>query len=100
MLQQKLICTINCIVGKNDAGKSTILKALDVFLNDSSISIDDKNIYTSNHLITIEVAFMCNSTPINIDDAIPTTFEDEELVNEDGLLTIKKVWDTNVKGNF
>ena len=33
-----------CIVGKNDVGKSTILKALDIFLNDSTISVDDKNI--------------------------------------------------------
>ena len=39
-----------CIVGKNDVGKSTILKALDIFLNDSTI-IYKKGMgyYTKNH---------------------------------------------------
>lgn len=26
----------NCIVGKNDVGKSTILKAIDAFINDNN----------------------------------------------------------------
>ena len=63
-----------CIVGKNDAGKSTILKALDIFLNDSSVSIDDKNIYNQDNYISIEVAFCCDDERIQIDDAIETTF--------------------------
>lgn len=28
-----------CIVGKNDVGKSTVLKAVDAFLNDTTITI-------------------------------------------------------------
>ncbi len=86
-----------CIVGKNDAGKSTILKALDIFLNDSSVSVDDKNIYNPDSLISIEVAFLCEGEVIKIDDAIETTFADEELVDTDGLLYVKKVWDTTPK---
>ncbi|MBQ8386279.1 MAG: AAA family ATPase [Paludibacteraceae bacterium] len=86
-----------CIVGKNDAGKSTILKALDIFLNDSSVSVDDKNIYNPDTLISIEVAFLCEGEVIKIDDAIETTFADEELVDTDGLLYVKKVWDTTPK---
>lgn len=31
-----------CIVGKNDVGKSTILKAVDAFLNDHAPSYEDK----------------------------------------------------------
>lgn len=86
-----------CIVGKNDAGKSTILKALDAFLNDSSVSAEDKNIYTNNNLISIEVVYLCNGEKIKIDDVIESTFEDEELLDADGLLHIRKVWDVNVK---
>ena len=37
-----------CIVGKNDIGKSTILKALDTFLNDHAPSFEDKNIYNDS----------------------------------------------------
>ena len=86
-----------CIVGKNDVGKSTILKALDIFLNDSTISVDDKNIYNQDDHIYVEVAFCCNGEVITIDDTIETTFTEEELVDADGLLYIKKVWDTTQK---
>ncbi len=86
-----------CIVGKNDVGKSTILRALDIFLNDSTISVDDKNIYNQDNLISVEVAFCCDGEVIKIDDAIETTFTEEELVDADGLLYIKKVWDTTQK---
>lgn len=86
-----------CIVGKNDVGKSTILKALDIFLNDSTISVDDKNIYNQDNLISVEVAFCCDGEVIKIDDAIETTFTEEELVDANGLLYIKKVWDTTQK---
>lgn len=87
----------SCIVGKNDAGKSTILKALDIFLNDNSVSIDDKNIYTQDNFISIEVAFLCQDEEITIDDAITSTFSNEELTDEDSLLHIKKVWDISQK---
>lgn len=86
-----------CIVGKNDAGKSTILKALDIFLNDSNVSVDDRNIYSQDNYISIEVAFCCDDERIQIDDAIETTFVEEELVDNDNLLHIKKVWDTAQK---
>ena len=34
----------NCIVGQNDAGKSTILKALDASLNETTLSRADYNV--------------------------------------------------------
>ena len=47
----------NCIVGKNDAGKSTILKAVDAFLNDNAPSQEDRNIYNASSISTIELQF-------------------------------------------
>lgn len=83
----------NCIVGKNDVGKSTILKALDIFLNDKSPSKEDKNVYVDSTSIMIELTFEINPfLSIKIDEAIPTTFIEEELLNERGQLVIKKVW--------
>ncbi|MDB5264047.1 MAG: ATP-dependent endonuclease of the family-like protein, partial [Adhaeribacter sp.] len=84
------------IVGINDAGKSTILKALDLFLNDSEASRDMLNISAENQLVEIECVFNANHKDIIIDDSVTTTFELEGLTNEEGLLHIKKVYNTSL----
>ncbi len=38
----------NCIVGKNDVGKSTLLKAIDAFLNENLVN--SYQIYRHDHL--------------------------------------------------
>lgn len=85
----------NMIVGQNDAGKSTILKAIDCFLNDNSPKPDDKNNRTDSSIVSVTLFFNSNNVPIIIDGNIETTFENEELVNEDGLLELKKEWDVS-----
>ena len=50
----------NCIVGKNDVGKSTILKAIDLFLNNKDLVIDNKNIYSNENDICMEFCFSCD----------------------------------------
>lgn len=85
----------NMIVGQNDAGKSTILKALDCFLNENSPKPDDKNNRTDHNIVSITLFFNAQRAPIIIDGNIETTFEDEELVNEEGLLELKKEWDVS-----
>lgn len=82
-----------CIVGKNDVGKSTILKAIDAFLNDTPISILDKNCESDSNLISMEVAFDNADVEIELDDTIKTTFKDEEITDKDGSLRIRKIWD-------
>lgn len=46
---------MNCVIGENNAGKSSVLLALKLFLNGSKISINDY--YDSNLPIVIEVTF-------------------------------------------
>ena len=87
-------CDFNVLVGRNDVGKSSVLKALDLFLNDKTPSVETSNLYTQSGDVVIELSFMLNSQSIVIDDTIETTFENEELVNSQGLLVIKKSWDT------
>lgn len=84
----------NCIVGKNDVGKSTILKAFDLFLNDKNPALEDKNIYSDENNIYMEFSLLCDNTEIIIDEAISTTLEDEGLLSEDHLLILRKTWDT------
>lgn len=85
----------NMIVGQNDAGKSTILKAIDCFLNDNSPKPDDSNNRTESSIVSIALFFDPNDIPIVIDGNIETTFKNEELVNEEGLLELKKEWDVS-----
>jgi AAA15 family ATPase/GTPase len=82
----------NCIVGQNDAGKSTILRALDAALNDK-LSRADYNLLATDNQISIELHFDCQNKEILLGEEIPTTFEKEELTNSDGLLVWKKAWE-------
>jgi putative ATP-dependent endonuclease of OLD family len=83
------------IVGRNDSGKSTILKAIDLFLNDNEALPDMVNAYADDPKCEIELHFEPARKQIIIDESVPTTLEDEELINEDGLVVVKKVWDTS-----
>ena len=89
--------TFNCIVGRNDVGKSTILKALDFFLNDKNPSIEDKNVYSDSSSISVQLIFENNNVPIILDDTIEVTLESEELVNADCEICVTKIWDTTNK---
>lgn len=82
----------NCIVGQNDAGKSTILRALDCFLNDIKPSKSDYNTLGKDNLILIELVFDCKAEPISLGEQIETTLENEELVIEESLLFLRKTW--------
>ena len=84
----------NVLVGRNDVGKSTILKALDLFLNDRTPSQDSSCLYSGSTKIIIEAVFISERQKIIIDENIETTFEDEELVCENGAVHVRKFWDT------
>lgn len=90
-----VIDDFNVIVGQNDAGKSTILKSLDCFLNSNNPSKEDLNNSSAHNLISITLFFNPSNQSIIIDQNIETTFEEEELINESSQLKVKKVWDVS-----
>ncbi len=81
---------ITALVGKNDAGKSTIMDALDIFLNDSNPDKDDASKNGDGSDLTIIGEFEIQSDEIIIDDTIPTSLAEEHLLNSNGLLEIYK----------
>lgn len=88
---------LTAFVGKNDAGKSTILEALEIFFNNSAVKIDrnDFNVDASSEGETkIEISCIFTNLPsqLVIDANNPTTLRDENLLNTEGDLEIKKVF--------
>ena len=88
-----IIKDYNLLIGQNDVGKSTVLKSLDLFLNNSEATADVLNDKSTSSELEITLLFKPNSESIIIDENIETTFEKEELLNSDGLVEIKRIWD-------
>lgn len=88
---------MNVFVGRNDIGKSTILEALDIFLNEGKgvvkVDKDDLNKQAEaegNTDILIGVVFSELPATLTIDATNPTSLKDEYLLNQDGKLEIIK----------
>jgi predicted ATP-dependent endonuclease of OLD family len=86
---------LNVVVGQNDVGKSTLLKALHLFLAGGNPQPEHANVETNNSEVIVELFFDPEDANIVIDEAIETTFEQEELTNEEGLLQIRRCWDVS-----
>lgn len=85
----------NVIIGKNDIGKSTILDALEIFFNNDTIKIDiqDHSVYSADDFMSIQVSFLPEASKEYTIDTVPTDLTKEYLLDDEGFLTIKKVWD-------
>lgn len=88
---------LNVFVGKNDAGKSSILEALDIFFNENkgTIKIDKDDVNKKlksedNTCIKISVVFEDLPSHLTIDTSNSTTLADEFLLQADGTLEIVK----------
>jgi len=93
---------LNVIIGKNDVGKSTILEALEIFFNNNTIKIDvldlnKKRADKEDRDVTIQVSFEVDSTKSYTIDTIPTKLSQEYLLDSEGYLTIRKVWNASGK---
>jgi predicted ATP-dependent endonuclease of OLD family len=86
---------LNVIVGKNDIGKSTIFEALEIFFNNEKvkIEIEDLCVKCDKKEITIAAIFELEPDEKYTIDTIPTSLQDEYLLNINGFLEIHKVWD-------
>lgn len=88
------ISELTAFIGKNDAGKSSVLEALEIFFNNKSVVCDrdDLNINSSDNNIEISCVFSDIPDEIIIDVAHPTTLASEYLLNADNNLEIKKIF--------
>lgn len=91
------ISSITAFIGKNDAGKTTILEALDTFFNRNKLDTQDKNIFHRDEDTIIGCVFSELPTEVIIDDTVSTSLEHEYLLNSRGFLEIHKKYDASGK---
>lgn len=90
---------LTAFVGKNDIGKSTVLEALDIFINEGKgvVKLDKEDVNkqclaVGNSDIKISVVFESLPANIIIDESNTTTLSDEYLLTNDGKLEIIKIY--------
>lgn len=92
------ISSLTCIIGKNDVGKSSIMEALDAFFNDS-INKSDLSTTAPINDQKIELTCVFSDLPskLILDSSVPCILDEEGLLNANGELEIKRVWDFSGK---
>lgn len=85
---------LTTVVGRNDAGKSTILEALDIFLDGGVVKPDitDKNVFTEENYFEIGCKFSELPSSLILDAQAETSLAAEHLLDADGHLHIRKRW--------
>lgn len=83
---------LTVLVGRNDAGKSSLLDALNIFFNDSPIENADCSVDGGASDIRITCIFDDLPTEVVIDDQFPTSLDAEHLLRADGRLEIRKTF--------
>jgi putative ATP-dependent endonuclease of OLD family len=83
---------LTALIGKNDAGKSSIMEALDVFFNESGPDQDDACKHGQTNDLCIVGVFAEPPSTIILDQDAPTTLVDEHLLNANGHLEIHKIF--------
>ena len=88
---------MNVIIGRNDAGKSTILEALEIFLNNNQVKMEltDRNVHCApEDKIEMNCCFaLDDDAKTVVDSSVPVRLDQEFLLNAEGLLEIHKTWD-------
>jgi putative ATP-dependent endonuclease of the OLD family len=86
---------LTAIIGRNDAGKSTLLDALAIFFDIAEPDRDDACLGGDPKKVLIGCDFDDLPSAVVVDRDFRTSFDEEHLLNEVGRLEIHKVYDCN-----
>lgn len=81
---------LTVLVGRNDAGKSSVMDALNSFFNDMGPDKDDVNVSGDASAVRIGCVFSDLPPTLVLDEQHSTSLADEYLLREDGRLEICK----------
>lgn len=85
------------IIGCNDAGKSSIMDALDVFFNEKPLDKNDASKGGNSKAVTIICHFGDLPENLILDESSATNLNSEFLLNFDGELEIKKIYNCSLE---
>jgi len=88
---------LTALIGSNDAGKSSILDALNVFFEHVKPDPDDANIEGDAKDVRICCVFSNLPEKLVIDAQNETDLESEHLLNSDGMLEVWKIYNCSLK---
>ena len=85
---------LTTFIGKNDAGKSTILEALAIFFNSDVVKIEptDANVSSGSTEVSITCEFTNLPDEIDLDAGEKTSLKEEYLTFAEDTLRIKKIY--------
>src|SRR5262245_22461443 len=88
------ISRLTAFIGRNDAGKSTILEALDIFFEGGTIKIESADASKGGDQKNVRIGVVFTELPAQLvlDSKAPTTLANEYLLNQDGDLEVHKVF--------
>lgn len=91
---------LTAFIGKNDAGKSTLLEALDIFFEGESVKIDAGDASVGGEAANVRIGAIFGRLPdaIDLDAGAQTTLAAEHLLNANGDLEVIKVYNCSVAG--
>lgn len=87
-------------IGRNDSGKSSLLDAMNIFLNDSVPEQDDLCVQASDQKVSITCVFDELPTQLVIDEQYPTNLADEYILNQNGRLEIGRSLPVLAQGRY
>lgn len=88
---------LTTLVGRNDAGKSTLLDALDVFFNEKALDKNDAAKGGAAKSVTVTCVFEQLPGALILDETAPTSLSDEHLLNADGDLEVTKIYNCSIE---
>ena len=90
---------LTALIGKNDAGKSTILEALDIFFEGGTVKIEAADASQGGDPRAVRIGVIFDQIPdqLTLDSNALTTLQAEHLLNSDGLLEVHKVFNCSLQ---
>lgn len=91
---------LTAFIGRNDAGKSTILEALDIFFEGGTVKPDPGDASKGGESANVRIGAVFTNLPatLDLDAGAQTTLAAEYLLNADGDLEIIKTYNCSVSG--